>query len=184
MSDKFFLGGVTPNGFSTDLGKYVNSKDYFTYILKGGAGTGKSTLMKRIAERFANTEDVTRYFCSSDPDSLDAVVLHSSKAVIIDGTAPHVFDPKYPGVCQKIVDLGFYWDKNMLAKNSDRIIKASDSNKQLVKDKLNSMSFMPVRVDSVQEVNATITGEDYEQHVIFTVVESNGKFFIDDVTEK
>ena len=60
----------------------------------------------------------------------------------------------------------------------------SDSNKQLVKDKLNSMSFMPVRVDSVQEVNATITGEDYEQHVIFTVVESNGKFFIDDVTEK
>ena len=138
MSDKFFLGGVTPNGFSTDLGKYVNSKDYFTYILKGGAGTGKSTLMKRIAERFANTEDVTRYFCSSDPDSLDAVVLHSSKAVIIDGTAPHVFDPKYPGVCQKIVDLGFYWDKNMLAKNSDRIIKASDSNKQLLLDASNS----------------------------------------------
>ena len=60
----------------------------------------------------------------------------------------------------------------------------SDSKKQLVKDKLNKLSVMPVRVDSVQEVNATISGEGYEQHVIFTVIESNGKFFIDDLTEK
>lgn len=60
----------------------------------------------------------------------------------------------------------------------------SDSKKQLVKDKLNKLSVMPVRVDSVQEVNATISGEGYEQHVVFTVIESNGKFFIDDLTEK
>ena len=60
----------------------------------------------------------------------------------------------------------------------------SDSKKTLVKDKLNKLSALPVRVDSVQEVNATITGEGYEQHIIFTVVESNGKFFIDDLTEK
>ena len=60
----------------------------------------------------------------------------------------------------------------------------SDSKKQLVKDKLNKLSAMPVRVDSVQEVNATISGEGYEQHVVFTVIESNGKFFIDDLTEK
>ena len=60
----------------------------------------------------------------------------------------------------------------------------SDSKKTLVKDKLNKLSTLPVRVDSVQEVNATITGEGYEQHIIFTVVESNGKFFIDDLTEK
>ena len=60
----------------------------------------------------------------------------------------------------------------------------SDSKKQLVKDKLNDLSVMPVRVDSVQEVNATIRGTGYEQHVIFTVVESGGSFFIDDIVEK
>ena len=48
MAEKFFLGGVTPSGFSTQLTELVCSRQYFTYILKGGAGTGKSSLMNRI----------------------------------------------------------------------------------------------------------------------------------------
>ena len=132
MSEKFFLGGVTPNGFSTQLGEYVNSTSYFTYILKGGAGTGKSTLMKKLADHFEPSENVTRYFCSSDPESLDAVVLHSSKTVVIDGTAPHVFDPKYPGVCQRIFDLGFFWNKDILLDSREAIVRTSDTNKRLL----------------------------------------------------
>ena len=137
MAEKFFLGGVTPSGFSTQLTELVCSRQYFTYILKGGAGTGKSSLMKKLADRFEQTENVTRYYCSSDPDSLDAVVLHSSKAVIVDGTAPHVFDPKYPGVCQKIVDLGFYWNDAMLKADREKIIAACRLNKSLMSSAAN-----------------------------------------------
>lgn len=132
MSEKFFLGGVTPNGFSTHLNEYTDNKKFFVYILKGGAGTGKSSLMKKIADDFERTENVTRYYCSSDPDSLDAIVLHSSKAVIIDGTAPHVFDPQFPGACQKIVDLGRYWNDAMLRANKDKIIEVTELNKSLL----------------------------------------------------
>lgn len=70
---------MTQNGFSTEFGKIMADKEYFTFILKGGAGTGKSSLMKKIAAEFEPTEDVTRFYCSSDPASLDAIVLHTSK---------------------------------------------------------------------------------------------------------
>ena len=43
MSEKYFLGCMTQQGFSTEFGRLMEEKDRFTYILKGGAGTGKSS---------------------------------------------------------------------------------------------------------------------------------------------
>ena len=59
-----------------------------------------------------------------------------------------------------------------------------DAKKKSVSEKLNNMSMMPVRVDSVQEVDATLKYGDEEKHVKFTVIESCDKFFIDDVMIK
>ena len=77
-----------------------------TYILKGGSGTGKSTLMKRAAARCEEAGgEVERFRCSSDAASLDGVILRlgGDSAAILDGTAPHLRDPRYPGaaVCGK-----------------------------------------------------------------------------------
>ena len=49
MNNTFFLGSSGTSGFKTDFGKIINKPGYYTYILKGGPGTGKSTLMKKIA---------------------------------------------------------------------------------------------------------------------------------------
>lgn len=132
MSEKYFLGAMTAHGFSTEFSRLIGDKGYFTYILKGGAGTGKSSLMKKIAQEFENDEKVVRFYCSSDPSSLDAVVLESSGVIIIDGTSPHVFDPTYPGCCQRIIDLGEYWNDETLKKNTDDIIEVTDKNKSLL----------------------------------------------------
>ena len=59
-----------------------------------------------------------------------------------------------------------------------------DAKKKAVSEKLNNMSMMPVRVDSVQEVDATLKYGDEEKHVKFTVIESCDSFFIDDVMLK
>ena len=131
MSEKYFLGAMTQNGFSTEFGKIIKDKEYFTYILKGGAGTGKSSLMKKLAETFEPEQDVVRFYCSSDPKSLDAVVFKQSKIAIVDGTAPHVFDPDYPGACQKIVNLGEYWDEEKLKSHKDKISETVDRNLSL-----------------------------------------------------
>ena len=132
MREQFFMGGVTPEGFSTGLREYVNGSEYFTFILKGGPGTGKSVLMKKIAHRFQDAEDVTCYYCSSDPKSLDAIQLHSSKILIVDGTPPHAFDALFPGINQKIINLGDCWDENRLRKHGDEIISVTRLNKSLL----------------------------------------------------
>lgn len=132
MSETYFLGSMTGHGFRSAFDDVIGNEDYFTYILKGGAGTGKSSLMKKVAAEFENSEHVIRYRCSSDPDSLDAVVLTESGVVIVDGTAPHVYDPVIPGVCQKIINLGEYWDTEKLKANKDQIIEAIKSNKSMM----------------------------------------------------
>ena len=132
MIENFFYGGVTPDGYATQLAQLINGKEYYTYILKGGPGTGKSRMMEKIAKRYEETENVTCFYCSADPDSLDAVMLHTSKVIVVDGTPPHVSEPRFPGVCQEIVDLGQYWDKAVLKENREKIIRASELNKSML----------------------------------------------------
>lgn len=52
--------------------------------------------MKKIAGELSEIDEPELYYCSSDPDSLDAVVFRKIKAIIVDGTSPHVFEPDYP----------------------------------------------------------------------------------------
>ena len=133
---KYFLGETTPMGFKTSFDEQIRSKNFYTYILKGGPGTGKSSLMKKIALEFSDIDDLDLYHCSSDPNSLDAVVLKGAEVAVVDGTSPHVFDANYPGVCQSIVNLGACWDKEKLQKYEEmmekvKILKEEIKNRQL-----------------------------------------------------
>lgn len=120
--EKYFLGSMAEEGFRSDFGKLISGDGVYTYILKGGAGTGKSSLMKKVAAKFSEGGDIESYFCSSDPDSMDAVYIKSAAALIVDGTAPHTFDPEFPAVKQRIVNLGDHWDSERLWQDTDDII--------------------------------------------------------------
>ena len=101
------------------------------FILKGGPGSGKSTLMKKIATVALGLGfDVKKYYCSSDPKSLDGIVIRrgDKSCAIIDGTAPHTVDPQMPGAVDEIVNLAVAFDQKKLTEFSDEICK-------LVKDK-------------------------------------------------
>lgn len=129
MPDRsYFLGCSTPDGFSTHITDDISSGEFFTYILKGGPGTGKSTLMRKIADALDEKE---LYYCSSDPDSLDAVISREKGVIVVDGTSPHVVEPTYPGVRQRIVDLGQFWDKDKLSSEKELIVSLTDDNKRL-----------------------------------------------------
>lgn len=99
-------------------------------ILKGGPGTGKSTIMKKVAEKLeSKAYYVERGYCSADPNSLDIVLAPELNFSILDGTSPHTFDPTLPGVNEHIIDLGVAWDRKYLHNHSNEIAELTISNK-------------------------------------------------------
>ncbi len=127
MKQSYFLGCASPAGFKSEFISQIQKQEYYTYILKGGPGTGKSTLMKKIANA-CDDDKCELYYCSSDTKSLDAVVLTDKKIIVVDGTAPHVYDPLLPGVSQEVVNLGAFWNQNDLSEHKDLIRYYFDEN--------------------------------------------------------
>ncbi len=133
MSDRnhiqFFMGSNTKRGF---FHLFEELRDPGSgnrmYILKGGPGSGKSSLMKRLGNALMEEGHQIEYIsCASDPDSLDAFLDYDSKISVVDGTAPHTLDPKYPGAYDVIINLGDAWDPKSLTRNKSRIIELCDN---------------------------------------------------------
>ncbi len=128
---KYFLAANSCEGFVSSFTECYDAKKGFrVYIIKGGPGTGKSSFMKYLsAKAYEKGVKVEICPCSSDPDSLDAVIFPELKAVVLDGTAPHTVDPVYPGVCEEILNFGSFWQKEILKDKTDKILKFTDENK-------------------------------------------------------
>lgn len=124
-TEKYFLGSSSASGFATPISELLSDTDNTVYILKGTAGSGKSTLMKKISEAFADSPQEI-YYCSADPYSLDAVYIRDKKAVIIDGTSPHCIDPVYPKAVESIVDLGAYIETQKLRAAKAEVISLTE----------------------------------------------------------
>lgn len=128
---KTFLAANSAKGFVSYFKECYSADDgWKAYIIKGGPGTGKSSMMKSLAAYFADKgEGVELCACSSDPDSLDAVIFFDRKVVIMDGTSPHTVDPSFPGVCETIVNLSDCWDDAKLQEGREEILKLTRENK-------------------------------------------------------
>ncbi len=124
---RFFLGANSGSDFVTYF-KQLQRQNCSMQLLifKGGPGSGKSSLMKRVM-RFAEDKGHTieAIACASDPHSLDAVIDHTASFAMMDGTAPHTEDPSLPGARHHIVYTGDLWDTAKLSANNREIEKLS-----------------------------------------------------------
>lgn len=115
----FFLGALSPTGFHGYFETLAAQDDLRLYLIKSGPGCGKSTLMKRLAERAGGP--LERIHCSSDPDSLDGVLLWQYHAGALDATAPHTLEPAQPGARERVVSLYHTFNNEQLAANAGKI---------------------------------------------------------------
>ena len=98
----FFLGANSEEGFSSLYEQLLGGRFDDLLILKGGAGSGKSTFMRRVGAAAERTGERVVYInCSGDPDSLDGAIFLDRRAAIVDGTAPHVLEPSYAAACER-----------------------------------------------------------------------------------
>lgn len=132
MGEKYFAASNTKDGFVSYFDD-VFSEKYCDriYILKGGPGVGKSTFMKKLAKLSEEKGFGTEYFlCSSDPYSLDGIIIKEKRVAVIDGTNPHSVEPAMAGVREIIVDLGRAWDTDLLLEKKDEITALSHQKKK------------------------------------------------------
>ena len=132
MKKNFFAGANTVNGFVSYYDKVFGECEKI-YIIKGGSGTGKSSLMKTVAAAAESKgREVEYFYCSFDPASLDGIIIDGIIA-IIDGTAPHVYEPTLPGAKENLVDLGAFWDEAILRARGEEIKELLAAKKQCFK---------------------------------------------------
>lgn len=97
------FGAATPDG-PVDYISNLTMDLPHRYFIKGRAGTGKSTFLKKIAEAVLTAGlNVEVYHCAFDPLSVDMVIVREQGVAIFDSTAPHEYFPTRAG--DEIVDI-------------------------------------------------------------------------------
>ncbi|MBO8168922.1 MAG: hypothetical protein H0Z35_07040 [Thermoanaerobacteraceae bacterium] len=120
---EMFPGGNTTQGFYSFYDYIIGPEARRIFVIKGGPGVGKSTFMKKVGKEFQEQGfDIEFHWCSSDNNSLDGVVI-DGKVALIDGTAPHIVDPIYPGAVDEIIHLGDHWNEELMRKHKDQVME-------------------------------------------------------------
>lgn len=116
MQEKYFVASNSKRGFCSYYDSTFDTEKFSKiYLVKGGSGTGKARLMQSIAQRAEMQGCDVRYiYCSSDYESLDAVILKNLHVAILDATAPHTREPRLVGAVESVVDLGALLNEDLL----------------------------------------------------------------------
>ncbi len=127
MNPRFFFGANTRYGFRGFLSRLYDPKRDRVVLIKGSPGSGKNTMMRAVRSRLTLEgipfEEIR---CSSDPASLDGLIVSSLHKAIFDATAPHVMEPQYWGVCETLADLSRFLCRNTLEEAQDSLIALSE----------------------------------------------------------
>lgn len=120
MEEKYFAAVNSHRGFESYYADMFGAAER-VFIIKGGPGTGKSYFMRALAKKAeARGCSVIYIYCSSDPDSLDGILI-DRRIAVFDGTAPHAAEASLPGTRDEIIDLGRFWNSKGLSSKKDEI---------------------------------------------------------------
>ena len=119
--ERYFLGNNTAFGFKGNYEQELKDVKK-AVLLKGGPGTGKSSMLKKLAaEAKSRGMDTELWFCSGDPDSLDGVYIKQLDVAVVDATAPHATGADLPMIKDFLFDLAAGLSHEKLLENREEI---------------------------------------------------------------
>lgn len=145
-----FAGANSAQGFCSHYQYLAMDSFKRVFILKGGPGTGKSTIIKEVARQIHFPQE--KYHCTADAKSLDGLYIPALQVSILDGTAPHTTDPRLPGAVQQTVDLGSCWDYKALAARRQQIQELATEISELYQIAYRWLAVAASLADLVQEL--------------------------------
>lgn len=167
-----FPGGNTTKGFHSFFNQILSQEDAnHIFSLKGGPGVGKSSIMKKIGKYMTDLNyHVEYHHCSSDPNSLDAIMIPDLKVAIMDGTSPHIVDPINPGVVDEIINLGKYWDEKGIRKNKDKIISLNKERKRMFSKAYQYLKAAKIIYDAYELTESKLRKDDEFYKIKNTII--------------
>ncbi len=122
----YFAASNSTSGFFSYYAEIFDAaRIKHVYAIKGGPGTGKNRFLRTVADAASEHRMACEYiYCSSDPTSLDAVILtdgNGESIALLDATAPHVYEPRLPGAREEIINLGDFWNAEQLGEHLEEI---------------------------------------------------------------
>lgn len=154
MIYKKFFGAVnSAYGFKSYFDKLFFTDDIKRrFIIKGGAGTGKSTFLKALAAGADKCgHDAELYYCSSDPKSLDGVIIRDIGVCALDATAPHAYDCKYVGCVDTLLDVTRFLNGKALLKMTDDVKRLAKESSHAYKSGYKSLSAAGKLIEELYE---------------------------------
>ena len=153
ICNEYFAAANGFSGFRSYFNEVFNPTKFDKrFIIKGGPGTGKSTLMKNIQNAVSDLVcECEVILCSSDPKSYDGLIITSyngRRIALIDGTAPHETDAVYPGFIDELVNLGECWNEFYLKSKKDELLHLNAKKKKAYKNAYNLLQFAGIACDS------------------------------------
>ena len=157
---RFFAAANGYRGFRSYFDELFESGNFNRiYVLKGGPGTGKSSFMKAISEHFTKKcTYVEEIYCSSDPNSLDGVIVASKagRIALLDGTSPHERDAVIPGAIDELINLGNGWDERFLIGRREEIVSLSGEKSKSYKSAYRYLKIAGVADEFVKEIHLAV----------------------------
>lgn len=165
-----FPGNNSCRGFYSFYRYIISQEDaQRIFCIKGGPGTGKSSLMKKLGNLYLNKGyTVEFHHCSSDPNSLDGILIKELNIALVDGTSPHIVDPINPGAVDEVLNMGDALDMDMLAKNKKEIISL---NKEIGKNFKRAYRFLG-SAKCIHDDWSSLNYESLDSNKIYNLIEN------------
>lgn len=198
-----FASSYTNQGFFTFIPKLLEGMRK-VFILKGAAGSGKSTLIRFLGEAFCDQGYEIEFWVSAlDSVSPEGVYIPRLEAAVVDGSLPQAIDPKYPGITGEIINLGEFWDKKALYAHKDEIIRLINQVEKhresacshlrsagRLKNEIRQTTAVHLNIGKIQQYTEELAREilDYipgEKHYFASAVTSEGMInYIDEISSR
>jgi len=130
----YFAEGMTTRGYISLLPNMMPSWQR-AYVLLGGPGTGKSTLIKVIGlELLDRGYNIDFLRSARDPDSMAGFIIPRMGLAMLDAMEVSPLRWRAPGVIEKFIDFRIFCDEHVLEEHRSKILKIENRLQELQTD--------------------------------------------------
>ena len=152
----YFAEGMTTRGYISLLPNMMPSWER-AYVLLGGPGTGKSTLIKFIGmELLDRGYDIDFLRSARDPDSISGLIIPRMGLAMLDAMEVSPLRWRAPGVVEKFIDFRMFCDEHKLEKQRSQILKIENQIQELQ---------MTVEEELATELGSLIGNRAHKPHI-------------------